>query len=80
MSELYATTPESLDEAIRGDFCSCNHLAHGNGKCYEINFNGTVWSNCRCEKTNLEFCLVLTPAEFENVSKLQDDRRNRRAA
>lgn len=78
---MLTATPESLDEALRGEFCECNHPEHGNSKCYELDFNGTVYSACRCQRTNLEFCLVLTPMDFENVYRIPNNKRAvRRAA
>lgn len=70
-----------LLEAFQGTICSdCEHEPHGNEKCYDMDFNGTVWSNCRCKSTPQTFCFVLTPDEFANVSRIHDNRKIARAA
>lgn len=62
-------------EIFKGKLCDCSHPAHGNNKCYDMNFNGTVWSNCRCTKTSQDFCFILSPEDFQNVSRIYTDRR-----
>lgn len=73
-----------LNEKIRGRFCRCSHevTEHDtNGKCYGLDFNGSVYSCCRCVNMTEEFCFVLPPMEFDNVPRIQSvSTRNRIAA
>jgi len=55
--------------------CICGHSVkdHKNDKCYELDFNGTIYSACCCTKfRERDFCIEISPMELEDVPRIQN--------
>lgn len=51
IDSIASETIQTLEDLISGLFCVCDHLLdeHFMGQCGGLDFNGTVWSACRCK-------------------------------
>lgn len=50
IDEIISETIQSEEDILIKDWCTCSHTLseHTLGKCYGLDFNGTVWIACNC--------------------------------
>lgn len=74
IDDIISQTMQSIEDEFSGLFCTCKHLLkeHSVGKCYALDFNGTVWSSCDCTKVKIYQFKVKTNVFIE----LPGDRRD----
>jgi hypothetical protein len=72
IDEIVSQTPQTMEDEISGNFCVCGHLISehflgtitGTSTCYGLEFNGTIWAGCNCDKILLwEFNIHATIPE-----------------
>ena len=70
----------SLEDVISGEFCAdCLHhkSEFSSGKCYGLDFNGTVYSSCRCRVFNSTVSMKTKVYEIHNSPNKPRDSKGR---
>jgi hypothetical protein len=68
VDEIISPILETLEQALIENFCECLHSIdeeHIGNKCFGLDYNGTIWSDCKCRKPKL--------IEFRIEFKIEDD-------
>lgn len=61
IDDIISREIQTLEDRISEDFCACGDelsehytgFLTGTVKCYGMNYNGTVWSSCKCSTLNV---------------------------
>lgn len=61
MMEIVSPKYEYQDIMNKKACSNCLHSAkeHSNDKCFALDYNGTVWSSCRCRNLSFELKIIV---------------------
>lgn len=73
IDSIASETLQTLEDLISGEFCVCGHLIseHFMGECGGLDFNGTVWSNCRCKNAKVAPFEIKLNVEIDKDSTIE---------